>query len=63
MQRLTCLLVVLTSLFLFSACGQSGPLYVPGNPSKMAVPPSKGTTTNEETDDEEQDSGETSDPE
>ena len=40
MKRITLLMAALASLFLFSGCGQSGPLYVPGNPSTMAVPPS-----------------------
>lgn len=41
MQRLTTLLMISTTVsFLFLAgCGQSGPLYIPGNPSTMAVPP------------------------
>jgi predicted small lipoprotein YifL len=63
MKRLTYLLAVVTCMFLFSACGQSGPLYIPGNPSQMAVPPSKGAATSEKTDDEEQDTSELPDPE
>jgi predicted small lipoprotein YifL len=35
-------------LLLFSGCGQSGPLYVPGNPSTMAVPPSAPAAAEEE---------------
>ncbi len=26
-------------LFLIAGCGQSGPLYLPGDPSRMEVPP------------------------
>ena len=63
MKRLTFLLALAGSLFLFSACGQSGPLYIPGDPSQMAVPPSRDTADTEEQDDEEQDSDESSDPE
>ncbi len=43
MKRLTTLVTTLTAIVLvlmFSGCGQSGPLFVPGDPSKMAVPPS-----------------------
>ena len=32
------LLAVLTALVLFG-CGQSGPLYIPGNPSRVEHPP------------------------
>jgi len=57
MKRLTFLIAVLASMFLFSGCGQSGPLYIPGNPSQMAVPPSQETASEEEL---EEDGGETS---
>lgn len=30
---------LLSSSLLLSGCGQSGPLYIPGNPSTMAIPP------------------------
>ena len=26
-------------LFVAAGCGQSGPLYIPGNPSKVTMPP------------------------
>lgn len=26
-------------LLLLAGCGQSGPLYIPGDPSRMSVPP------------------------
>lgn len=55
MKRLTLILTAVSSLFLFAACGQSGPLYVPGNPSTMAVPPSNPES--EEQSNEEQDEG------
>ena len=58
MKRLTFFLAISVFAFLFAACGQSGPLYVPGNPSQMAVPPSGNTA--DETSEEEQESGETS---
>lgn len=41
MKRLTFLMGMLASLLFISGCGQSGPLYVPGNPSQMAVPPAQ----------------------
>ncbi len=60
MKRLTFVLAITALVFLFSGCGQSGPLYVPGDPSKMAVPPSQAPTSEES---EEEDSSESSDPE
>ena len=61
MKRLTFLMAVLASLFLFSGCGQTGPLYIPGNPSQMAVPPSRDTTSVEEPEEDEQpDNGDSS---
>ena len=48
MKRLTFSIAVLAFMFLFSGCGQSGPLYIPGNPSQMAVPPSQQTASDEE---------------
>lgn len=53
MKRLTLLMAILASLFFISGCGQSGPLYIPGNPSQMAVPPaqeSESDTASEEQD-------------
>ena len=41
MKRLTIPMGMLVSLLFISGCGQSGPLYVPGNPSQMAVPPAQ----------------------
>jgi predicted small lipoprotein YifL len=64
MKRLTFLLAVLASLFLFSGCGQSGPLYIPGNPSTMAVPPSNPEASEEsEEEKEEEENSESSDTE
>ena len=40
--------------FLLSACGQSGPLYVPGNPSRISVP-TEQTPDNESTEQDEDD--------
>ena len=52
MKRLTFLIATFTSMFLFSGCGQSGPLYIPGNPSQMAVPPSQPSASEEEPEEE-----------
>lgn len=61
MKRLTFLIAAFAFIILFSGCGQSGPLYIPGNPSKMAVPPSQETASEEEQEEEqEEDSGESS---
>ncbi len=48
MKRLTFSIAVLAFMFLFSGCGQSGPLYIPGNPSQMVIPPSQETASEEE---------------
>ena len=32
-------LAVFAIALLVTACGQSGPLYIPGDPSRMTVPP------------------------
>lgn len=48
MKRLTLLMTTFAATLLFAGCGQSGPLYVPGNPSQMAVPPSQNTADEEE---------------
>jgi len=58
MKRLMSLISVLAWLFIVSGCGQSGALYIPGNPSTMAVPPSQQTAVDEKPE-EEQDSNET----
>jgi predicted small lipoprotein YifL len=60
MKRLTFLLAVIASLSFLAGCGQSGPLYIPGDPSQMAVPPSQDTTSEES---EEEDAAESSDTE
>jgi predicted small lipoprotein YifL len=55
MKRLTLLLAVFAVFSFLSACGQSGPLYVPGNPSQIAVPPEGGTTDDAAKEDQESD--------
>jgi len=53
MTRLTLLLVVISG-FLLAGCGQSGPLYLPGDPSEIREPP-KPVETGSEDDDEDPD--------
>ena len=58
MKRLTFSITVLAFMFLFSGCGQSGPLYIPGNPSQMAVPPSQEPAGEEELEEDNSDPSE-----
>ena len=53
MKHLTFLLAAFALTLLFSGCGQSGPLYIPGDPSQMAVPPSRDTAGEQQQDDAE----------
>ena len=39
MKRLILACVALSFMFVTAGCGQSGPLYVPGNPSRISNPP------------------------
>ena len=52
MKRLTLLTAALAILFFCSGCGQSGPLYVHGNLSTMAVPPSQDSASQDDKDEE-----------
>lgn len=63
MKRLTFLMAAFAFILLFSGCGQSGPLYVPGNPTKMAVPPSQQPGGEKEQADEEEDDRDSSETE
>lgn len=48
------LLAAIVLLILLGGCGQSGPLYIPGNPSRMSVPPENPENVQQtERDDEE----------
>lgn len=62
MKRLTFLLAVFASMFMISGCGQSGPLYLPGDPSTMAVPPSEDSAREAAEDEDEESTPEASDP-
>ena len=50
-------LAVLLVILSLGACGQSGPLYVPGNPSTIQPEPQNEQNSEEEDDDERTDSG------
>jgi predicted small lipoprotein YifL len=56
MKRICLLMTVIASIFVVVGCGQSGPLYIPGNPSQMAVPPSQEIANTENPEDGEDDS-------
>jgi len=56
MKRLFLLLAAFSLAFVATGCGQSGPLYIPGNPSKIENPPPAGEETEEEKE-EDSDSG------
>jgi predicted small lipoprotein YifL len=53
MTRLTLLLVALSG-FLLAGCGQSGPLYIAGDPSEIRQPPPPAETNSEEENDDEE---------
>ena len=55
MNRLILALAALAFTFLASGCGQSGPLYIPGNPSRISNPPPAAEATAEEEAKEESD--------
>ena len=55
MQRLILALVAPTLLFSLTGCGQSGPLYLPGNPSRIeSLPPQPNGAEQEEEEAKEQ---------
>jgi predicted small lipoprotein YifL len=39
-------------VILVTGCGQSGPLYIPGNPSEIKAPPSTQQNTEQKAEDE-----------
>ncbi|MDH3983955.1 MAG: lipoprotein [Gammaproteobacteria bacterium] len=55
MNRLILALAALTIVFIASGCGQSGPLYIPDNPSTISVPPPASDSTAEEAEEEKDD--------
>ena len=50
MTRLTILLAAIVGLILLAGCGQSGPLYLPDDPSEIKNAPRPVETTAEEED-------------
>jgi predicted small lipoprotein YifL len=52
MKRLIIALAALTIVFIAPGCGQSGPLYIPDNPSTISVPPPASDSTAEEAEEE-----------
>ncbi len=57
---MTSILKTLTAfalVLLLSACGQSGPLYIPGNPSEVREPPAETSETDDEDEDRRRDDG------
>lgn len=50
-------LTTLALLLLLSACGQSGPLYIPGNPSEVREPPVETGDSDEDEEDRRRDDG------
>ncbi|MBT8087450.1 MAG: hypothetical protein KJO46_05415 [Gammaproteobacteria bacterium] len=58
MTRLILALVVISFVGLSTGCGQKGPLYLPGNPSKIEkIPPAAQDAEEEETKNKDGDSG------
>jgi len=51
-KRLTFFFSAFAFVSLLSACGQSGPLYLPGDPSTIAVPTSAETASETESESE-----------
>ena len=55
MKSIICTLATMLLFVCLAGCGQSGPLYVPGDPSSIQAPPEVAS------DEEEQDNGEDDD--
>ena len=53
MKRLSVLVAAL--LFIVAGCGQSGPLYISGNPSKIQEPPPAAESTADQEQEEDRD--------
>ena len=53
MKRLIFALAAISFVLPFAGCGQSGPLYLPGNPSKLETLPPKPTDEEEKEEKEE----------
>jgi len=55
MKRLFLALAAFSFAFIATGCGQSGPLYIPGNPSKIQNPPPAEDSAEEEKEEEDDD--------
>lgn len=53
MKRLILALTALSFVFLTTGCGQSGPLYISGNPTKIQEPPPAAESTTDSAAEEE----------
>ena len=53
---MTRLYLLLAFIFFLAGCGQSGPLYIPGDPSEVRDPPPAAETESDE-EDEKPDNG------
>ena len=61
MQRFILTITAVASLFIISGCGQSGPLYLPGNPSRIEkLPPAPTGSEQEQEQEKEKEKGDTS---
>jgi len=55
MQRFILAVATIAALFVVTGCGQSGPLYLPGNPSRMETLPPAPTGSEQQQGTEQQD--------
>jgi len=55
MKSISATLGTLFLILLIAGCGQSGPLYVPGDPSSIQSPPEEPTASEEKDEDVEDD--------
>lgn len=56
MKSIISLMAALLLVLICAGCGQSGPLYVPGDPSSINMPPETESSDEESDDGEEDDS-------
>jgi predicted small lipoprotein YifL len=55
MKLIICTLTTMLLVLLFAGCGQSGPLYVPGDASSINVPPTAEANDKENDEDSKED--------
>jgi len=61
MKLLFITFAILSFAFVTTGCGQSGPLYIPGNPSQIQNPPQPPQQPEEEEEEEEEENGDDND--